>query len=493
MPKAVGGNSASGRKIGYWQSSNVRKRQYKDGKFKCPPVRPGDIPLDTNIPSVAVGRIYTMLLTWIAVGGFDFSDPGVDPDAETDTAPDVSTHSTWSDMAMTTDRRTAFIQLLITFMDKYGFQGIDLDWEYPVSEDRGGRPEDTKNFVSLVREMRQAFGTKYGISVALAPDFWYLRYFDAVAMQPYVDWFGFMAYDLHGVWASDSKSKLVRGHTDAEEIYKDIIPLSFDGLDFRKINFGMAIYGRGFTLADPKCRAMDGTCSWTGGNEAGICTDFSDVLSYDEIQQKILDAQRQNRAGPTLDLTTMMKYLTWGDKQQNWIGYYDQETWQLKKTNLADKYGFVTTASISFSPVYVGGGRNGGDTFTPVPIIPMPSMILSVTPTAGGTVTTRTATLPNWPTTGQWPPPGGVTNQDPWQAPTHSDANSSTSTQEPFAPLPPLYPITGPTDPPVPKETDFRTTETTETTSTTTAAVVIMTWPPGMNMNLKPEPHITLT
>ncbi|KJR82025.1 uncharacterized protein SPSK_02915 [Sporothrix schenckii 1099-18] len=645
MPKAVGGNSASGRKIGYWQSSNVRKRQYKDGKFKCPPVRPGDIPLDTNIPSVAVGRIYTMLLaplyteftalkyrpngpqTWIAVGGFDFSDPGVDPDAETDTAPDVSTHSTWSDMAMTTDRRTAFIQLLITFMDKYGFQGIDLDWEYPVSEDRGGRPEDTKNFVSLVREMRQAFGTKYGISVALAPDFWYLRYFDAVAMQPYVDWFGFMAYDLHGVWASDSKSKLVRGHTDAEEIYKDIIPLSFDGLDFRKINFGMAIYGRGFTLADPKCRAMDGTCSWTGGNEAGICTDFSGVLSYDEIQQKILDAQRQNRAGPTLDPTTMMKYLTWGDKQQNWIGYYDQETWQLKKTNLADKYGFggtlfwsvdfmgqgmnisdvyidpslvcqdgnngnriaschqpcrlimpqcaiptttvtatytitfevyqgpsstltetmitevtVTTASISFSPVYVGGGRNGGDTFTPVPIIPMPSMILSVTPTAGGTVTTRTVTLPNWPTTGQWPPPGGVTNQDPWQAPTHSDASSSTSTQEPFAPLPPLYPITGPTDPPVPKETDFRTTETTETTSTTTAAVVIMTWPPGvieptdnddddiipchawfltgfklnfpippglyifpppdppsikpppgMNINLKPEPHIILT
>ncbi|KIH89906.1 hypothetical protein SPBR_00013 [Sporothrix brasiliensis 5110] len=615
MPKAVGGNSASGRKIGYWQSSNVHKRQYKDGKFKCPPVRPGDIPLDTNIPlggrwthlyyafgainpktfhivdDPAKAPLYTEFTalkyrpngpqTWIAVGGFDFSDPGVDPDAETDTAPDVSTHSTWSDMAMTTDRRTAFIQSLIAFMDKYGFQGIDLDWEYPVSEDRGGRPEDTENFVSLVREMRQVFGTKYGISVALAPDFWYLRYFDAVAMQPYVDWFGFMAYDLHGVWASDSKSKLVRGHTDADEIYKDIIPLSFGGLDFKKINFGMAIYGRGFTLADPKCRAMDGACSWTGGNEAGICTDFSGVLSYDEIQQKILDAQRQNRPGPTLDPTTMMKYLTWGDKQQNWIGYDDQETWQLKKTNLADKFGFggtmfwsvdfmgqgmnisdvyidpalvcqdgntgnriaschqpcrlimpqcaiptttvtatytitfevyqVTTASISFSPVYVGGGRNG-------------------------------VTLPNWPTTGQWPPPGGVTNQDPWQAPTHSDASSSTSTQEPFAPPPPLYPITGPTDPPVPKETVFRTTEKTETTSTTTAAAVIMTWPPGVieptdnddddiipchawfltgfklnfpippglyifpppdppaikpppgvNIDLKPEPHITLT
>lgn len=49
--------------------------------------------------------------------------------------------------------------------------------------------------------------------------------------------------------ASDSKSKIVRGQAEADEIYKDIIPLSFAGLDFSKINFGMAIYGRGYELA----------------------------------------------------------------------------------------------------------------------------------------------------------------------------------------------------------------------------------------------------
>ncbi|KAL1896124.1 hypothetical protein Sste5346_004866 [Sporothrix stenoceras] len=595
MPKAVGSvasTSGHARKIGYWQSSNIHKRQFRDGQFKCPPVRPGDIPLDTNI---SLGGRWTHLYyafgainpktfhivddptkeplykeftaikyrpngpqTWMAVGGFDFSDPGVDPDAETDTAADVSTHSTWSDMAMTQDRRAAFIQSTIAFMDKYGFQGIELDWEYPVAEDRGGRPEDTKNFVSLVREMRQAFGTKYGISVALAPDFWYLRYYDAVAMQPYVDWFGFMAYDLHGVWASDSKSKIVKGHTDADEIYKDIIPLAFDGLDFSKINFGMAIYGRGFTLADPNCRTMDGNCSWTGGNEAGICTDFSGVLSYDEIQKKVSDAKFQNKPGPTLDRTTMMKYFTWGDKQQNWIAYDDQETWQLKKANLADKYGFggtmfwsvdfmgqglnisdvyidpslvcqdqdkltvnrtafchapcrlimpecaiptttvtatytisievyqgpsstltetittavtLTTASISYSPVYVGGGRSGGDTFTPIPIIPMPPIVLPVTSKPGGaaTVTSRTISLPNWPTTGQWPPPGGVTNQDPWQAPSNTANTASTAsmvTQPPYVFSPSASP------PPSPSQSKTKTT-------TTVATAVIATWPPG--------------
>jgi hypothetical protein len=44
--------------------------------------------------------------------------------------------------------------------------------------------------------MRAAYGSNYGISLTLAPDYWYLRWFDAKAMEPYVDFFGFMAYDL---------------------------------------------------------------------------------------------------------------------------------------------------------------------------------------------------------------------------------------------------------------------------------------------------------
>lgn len=78
-------------------------------------------------------------------------------------------------MASTRKVRNAFIVSVVDFLGKYGFEGVDLDWEYPVAEDRGGMEADAENFVSLVREMRTAFGTKYGISVALAPDYWYLR------------------------------------------------------------------------------------------------------------------------------------------------------------------------------------------------------------------------------------------------------------------------------------------------------------------------------
>lgn len=54
------------------------------------------------------------LQTWIAVGGFDFSNKG------------TPTHTTWSDMVLTRERRAAFIQSVREYMDQYGFQGVDL-------------------------------------------------------------------------------------------------------------------------------------------------------------------------------------------------------------------------------------------------------------------------------------------------------------------------------------------------------------------------------
>lgn len=61
---------------------------------------------------------------------------------------------------------------------------------------------DAANYVSLVEEMRSAFGTKIGISVTLPTSYWYLQGFLPVKMEAYVDWFNLMAYDLHGTWDS---------------------------------------------------------------------------------------------------------------------------------------------------------------------------------------------------------------------------------------------------------------------------------------------------
>jgi len=74
-----------------------------------------------------------------------------------------NTQKAFSDMASNPIGRRVFISSLLQFMLTWGFDGVDLDWEYPGAEDRGGSRKDTENLVILLKEMRNIFGSSYGI------------------------------------------------------------------------------------------------------------------------------------------------------------------------------------------------------------------------------------------------------------------------------------------------------------------------------------------
>ncbi|KAI4274222.1 MAG: hypothetical protein LQ337_004074 [Flavoplaca oasis] len=348
-----GAGSANLRTIGYYQASNTRNRlcnrispanidveglthlyfafaKISPTTYSIVPDNPGDVELYRPFTKLRSSN----LETWIAIGGFDFSDPG-------------PTRFTWSEIAADPTKRAAFIKSCVDFMSEYGFQGVDLDWEYPGSPERGGSRADIANFVTLVKDMRAAFGTEYGLSLTLAPDYWYLRFFDCKAMEPYVDFFGFMAYDLHGFWDADIKTlgSIVRAQTDIREIYNNTLPLWFDQLDPKKINFGLAFYGRGYTLSNPSCNQLE--CPFTGPNLPGPCTGYPGVLSLAEIKQYI----RDKRLTPQLVEKSMIKQITW---ENQWVGYDDEETAAMK-TKWASSYCFGGTMiwSVDFKS---GGG-----------------------------------------------------------------------------------------------------------------------------------------
>ncbi|KAF1997002.1 glycoside hydrolase family 18 protein [Amniculicola lignicola CBS 123094] len=172
----------------------------------------------------------------------------------------------------------------------------------PGAPDRGGIPEDTNNYVALLKEMRVSFGTQFGISIAIPASYWYLRWFKPKEMQQYVDWFGVMTYDLHGPW----DEKVVQ---------------------IGKVNMGLAYYARGYTVSDSSCNAVG--CDWSTTSRPAPCTNFGGQ--------------------------DMMMELKWGNQ---WIGYDNVQTIAMKKAWASQHcFGGTMIWSVDF---YSGSGS--GDT-----------------------------------------------------------------------------------------------------------------------------------
>jgi GH18 family chitinase len=256
------------------------------------------------------------LRTWIAVGGWSFNDPTNIP----------NTRTAFSDMVSSSANRKAFISSLSQFLQTYGFDGVDLDWEYPSADDRGGVKADKVNLNTFLKELKQAFGGRYGISITLPASYWYLQGFDVKTIQYYVDWMNVMSYDIHGVWDQGNvhTGPYVRPHTNITEIEEGLDLLWRAGVDSSKVVLGLGWYGRSFTLANPACSTPNGICIFSQGGNPGECTNSAGTLTNSEINRII------SRAGVTkgFDKKAAVKWITWNTNQ--WVSYDDGETMQLK-------------------------------------------------------------------------------------------------------------------------------------------------------------------
>lgn len=136
-------------------------------------------------------KAYPHLITSISIGGWDYSGK-------------------FSDAALTDASRTAFADSVIAFIKKYHFDGVDLDWEYPVS---GGlstnvkRPPDKTNFTLLLKKLRDKLNTqsaidgkKYYLSFAGGAGSTYVNNTELRLIGNYVDYATIMTYDIHGSW-----------------------------------------------------------------------------------------------------------------------------------------------------------------------------------------------------------------------------------------------------------------------------------------------------
>jgi chitinase len=140
-----------------------------------------------------------------------------------------------------------------------GFDGIDIDWEFPGFTEHHGTPSDGKNFVRLLRTLRDTLdsaGLEAGrhllLSAALPAD-----RAQALAMEirdaaPLLDFLNIMTYDFYGTWDTHAyhNAPLYAGPSgDSARTVDGAFRLYHEtfGLPADRINLGVPFYGHTFT------------------------------------------------------------------------------------------------------------------------------------------------------------------------------------------------------------------------------------------------------
>ncbi|MBE8887738.1 glycosyl hydrolase family 18 protein, partial [Enterobacter hormaechei] len=132
--------------------------------------------------------------------------------------------------------------------------GIDLDWEYPVNGAWGlveSTPADRDNFTALLKEMRDAFGKKKLVTIAVganaeSPKSWV----DVKAIAPLLDYINLMTYDMaYGTQYFNANlydSSAWPTVAAADKYSVDFVVNNYlaAGLKPQQMNLGIGFYGR---------------------------------------------------------------------------------------------------------------------------------------------------------------------------------------------------------------------------------------------------------
>ncbi|KAJ6142824.1 bacteriodes thetaiotaomicron symbiotic chitinase [Penicillium samsonianum] len=310
--------------IGYYEAWNDRS--------KCHQTSPSDLPLDAlthlNYAFAYINpstfQIMTMdaatpvslfddlaalkltkadLKIFVSIGGWTFSDNN------------MATQAVFGNIAKSSTNRQTFAKNVLSFLNEYGFDGVDIDC-------------CSKSFVALSKIPDGTW-----VSHLQLPRLIYMRWFDLPGMLKYADWMNLMSYDLHGVWDSSNPiGSVVQAHTNLTEIKLATELLWRAKVKPSQVAMGFGFYGRSFTLESGSCTTPG--CAFSGGGNAGICTDTSGYLAYYEIQQ-ILSNNSDIKV--IHDKEAAVKYFTWDTNQ--WISYDDEDTFK-QKIDWANSIGF---------------------------------------------------------------------------------------------------------------------------------------------------------
>ncbi|KAL5601467.1 uncharacterized protein BROUX77_005716 [Berkeleyomyces rouxiae] len=160
--------------------------------------------------------------------------------------------------ASTEQGRTTFADSCVDILKNLGFDGIDIDWEYPQNV------QDAANYVALLQKVREKLDAysatvegnpHFELTVACPAGSTQYEKLDIAGMDKYLDFWNLMAYDYAGSWdqTAGHQANLRPSNKPASTPFCTEAAINYyhrHGVARNKIVIGMPLYGRGFENTD---------------------------------------------------------------------------------------------------------------------------------------------------------------------------------------------------------------------------------------------------
>lgn len=189
-----------------------------------------------------------------------------------------------------------FANSAVDFIRSYGFDGVDIDYEYPTSMTGAGNPLDFayadslrgdlwRSYQVLMKTLREKLdqasaedGQHYLLTIAAPSSGYLLRGMEDFDVTPYLDYVNIMTYDLHGAWNeyvghnaalydTGEDAELAAANVYGTAQYGGIGYLNTDwavayfrgAMSAGRINIGVPYYTRGFQNVQGGTNGLWGT------------------------------------------------------------------------------------------------------------------------------------------------------------------------------------------------------------------------------------------
>lgn len=227
-------------------------------------------------------------------------------------------------MAENEETRKEFAEGVLRFLCYFGFDGLDVDWEYPTQ--RGGIGVDKENFNELLRTLKDTFSTRQKIltvAIAVPPAIVNAAY-NVPELCDIVDLVFVMAYDLQDPTRISVHAPLKREANDAanrvtiDDGINNLLKLQCPA---EKIVLGIGGFGKSFTMRSPSNHLVGDVAAAVG--KPGPYLQAPGSLGFNEICEAF-------RLGNWTTKQLANNAMSYAYKDKQWVSYDDEKSIGIK-------------------------------------------------------------------------------------------------------------------------------------------------------------------